>query len=279
MAITVEEAQDSRDVQLGDEKDVVLRYVIKGTADDYEAVDAMLEFAPEVFRGLVALTPRVKPQFVDVNHPSKSVWRGTLTYGRWRDQPEMNESRFSFDTTGGTEHISHAREHIKSYARKTPEDPEGENATDYKGAINVQGTTVRGVDIFVSRWQFQETHYIPHVYVTSLYKMLLANVTGTVNVADFRCFKAGEVLFLGATGQRRSQEDWEITYRFAASPNRTDLEVGDITGIAKKGWEYMWVEYEEENAEGKKIIPVAVGVHIERVYRWGAFSVLGIGTT
>ena len=59
---------------------------------------------------------------------------------------------------------------------------------------------------------------------------------------------ARECLFLGAAGSKRGADDpsslklrragWEITYRFAASPNRTGITVGEITGIAKKGWEY-----------------------------------------
>jgi hypothetical protein len=44
-------------------------------------------------------------------------------------------------------------------------------------------------------------------------------------------------------------EDWEIAFKFAASPNATDLTVGDITGIEKKGWEYLWVRYADAEDE------------------------------
>jgi len=47
------------------------------------------------------------------------------------------------------------------------------------------------------------------------------------------------VLFLGATGSERGEgpdDDWEITFRFAANPNQTGLSVGSISGISKKGW-------------------------------------------
>ncbi len=84
-------------------------------------------------------------------------------------------------------------------------------------------------------------------------------------------------MFLGASGSLRSQEDWEITFRFAASPNVTGLVIGDIAGIDKKGWEYLWVRYadaEDQNVLVKK--PIAV--YVERVYEEGDFSLLGIGT-
>ena len=42
-------------------------------------------------------------------------------------------------------------------------------------------------------------------------------------------------LMKNAAGTKRGSGDWEIAYRFAASPNVTGLTVGDITGINKKG--------------------------------------------
>jgi len=71
--------------------------------------------------------------------------------------------------------------------------------------------------------------------VTPAYKTTLFALTGTVNSGAFEGFAAGEVLFLGASGSKRGEEDWEITYRFAASPNATDIQVGHIVVAAKKG--------------------------------------------
>ena len=92
-------------------------------------------------------------------------------------------------------------------------------------------------------------------------------------------FAAGEVLFMGASGSKRGSDDWEITFRFAASPNKTGLTVGDIVGIDKKGWEYMWVRYADaEDAAAKAIVKKPVAVYVEKVYEEGDFSTLGIGT-
>ncbi|MCK4601318.1 MAG: hypothetical protein KAU28_02550, partial [Phycisphaerae bacterium] len=66
---------------------------------------------------------------------------------------------------------------------------------------------------------------------------------------------------------------------FAASPNKTNLTVGEITGIDKKGWEYMWVRYADaEDAAAKAIVKKPVAVYVEKVYEEGNFAVLGIGT-
>jgi hypothetical protein len=137
--------------------------------------------------------------------------------------------------------------------------------------------SVEGVDITVPVYHFSETHYLDDAVVTEPYKGTLFSLTGKVNSGAFRGFAAGECLFLGAAGTKRGQGDWEITFRFAASPNVTGLTIGDITGIAKKGWEYLWVRYADaEDAAAKALVKKPVAVYIEKVYEEGDFSLLGI---
>ena len=88
------------------------------------------------------------------------------------------------------------------------------------------------------------------------------------------------MLFLGASGSRRGtgvDSDWEITFRFAASPNASGISVGPISGISKKGWEYLWVRYADaEDAGSQAIVKRPVAAYVERVYDQGNFSALGI---
>jgi len=84
---------------------------------------------------------------------------------------------------------------------------------------------------------------------------------------------------LGASGSKRGSDDWEIAYKFAASPNRTGITVGDIGGISKKGWEYPWVRYaDSEDAAPKAIVKKPIAVYVEKVHEEGNFASLGIGT-
>ena len=127
-------------------------------------------------------------------------------------------------------------------------------------------------------YNFSETHYIAAENVTQAYKAILFALTGRLNAAPFRGFAAGEVLFLGASGSKRGEEDWEITFRFAASPNVSGLSVGNITGIIKRGWDYLWVRYEDvEDTAAKAIVKRPVAAYVERVYYDGDYSALGIG--
>ena len=137
-----------------------------------------------------------------------------------------------------------------------------------------------GVDITVPVFQFSETHYFTNDQVTPSYKGTLFTLTGKVNSGAFKGFQAGEVLFLGASGARRGtdpDDDWEITFRFAASPNASGISVGDISGISKKGWEYLWVRYaDQEDTGSHAIVKRPVAAYVERVYDEGSFAGLGI---
>ena len=186
------------------------------------------------------------------------------------------DSRFAFDTGGGTQHITQSIATVGSYGPKRTSTP--------KGVIGYDGKNVQGVDITLPVFNFTETHYFTDDEITQAYKLTLFGMTGKYNDAAFRGFSAGEVLFLGASGSRQGDDAndlWEVTFRFAASPNRTGLTVGDITGIDKLGWHYLDIQYEDAEhtaPDGKKILladPVAVYVH--KVYYNAAFSALGIG--
>jgi hypothetical protein len=135
---------------------------------------------------------------------------------------------------------------------------------------------VEGTDVTVPVYNFTETHYLPDSAVTGAYKAALFQLTGRVNNASFKGFAAGEVLFLGASGAKRGTDDWEITYRFAASPNVTGLAVGPITGITKLGWDYLWVRYADAEDENV-LVKQPIAAYVERVYELGNFGALGIG--
>jgi hypothetical protein len=161
----------------------------------------------------------------------------------------------------------------------------GGGAPDLKGSINVtpQGD-VQGVDLDFPTYTWTETHYLPASMITDAYKAALyAAVASPINNASFRGCAAGEAKILGVEGTERHKDgDWEMSFHFAGSPNFTSLTVGTITGIVKKGWEYLWVYYEETTAtlgSNKVRIVQPRDVYVEQVYNSSDFSTLGIGTT
>jgi hypothetical protein len=147
------------------------------------------------------------------------------------------------------------------------------------GVIERQGTTdIEGVDVVTPVFNFSEVHYIPNANVTPAYKQTLAELTGSDNLASFKGFDAGEVLFLGASGSMRTSDNvWEITFKFAAQKNRVDVKVGATMVFPTiRGWDYLWIRYHPDPTNPTaRTIPVSA--YVEQVYPDKDFSLLAIG--
>jgi len=268
VSIIVEEKFDSRIVAEGQSPSAELRYIVFGTTDDLAARSAVAGQAPATYDSLPRTAVQIEPL-------ANEVWEGVARYGTIQQSapPQTGESSFAFDTGGGTQHITHSRSTTGIYA------PPGMVAPNFQGAIGVTDNGVEGVDVTVPVYQFSETHYLANAVVTTAYKGTLFALTGKVNSGGFKGLAAGECLFLGASGSKRGTDDWEITFRFAGSPNATGLSVGPIGGIAKQGWEYLWVRYADvEDETAQQLVKRPVGAYVERVYDFGNFAALGIGT-
>lgn len=261
---TITENQASGKFTLGKTSSRELVYDITGTTDDEEVEALILATAPATYRGLTLDSISAEPE------GGNGLWRGKATYV----EPEAaidGSNEFTFDTGGGSNHITQGYGTVNAYA------PAGFSAPDFQGAIGVSDDRVEGVDVPAPRFEFTETHYLDDAFVMAGYKLIIFALTGKVNDAEFRGLAAGECLFLGASGTKKGNEKWAITYRFSGSPNVTGLTVGDITGIDKEGWDYMWIRYAKyEDTGGNMIVPRPVAVYVERVSLRGDFSALGI---
>jgi len=257
--------EDSREQSAGEQPSVDLRFLVLGTTEDIEAHSELIAQTPTTYSGLVR-------QSTHLERLADDAWEGSVRYGK-EAPPEVGDSAYSFDTGGGTQHVTQSIATVGVYAAP------GIYPPNFKGAIGATKDGIEGVDISVPIYNFSETHYIDANLVTGAYKSTLFYLTGTVNNGGFRGFSAGEVLFLGAGGAKRGQDDWEISYRFAASPNVQGLQVGDITGIAKRGWDYLWIRYADAvDNDAFMLVKRPLSVYVEQVYPYTNFFGLGIGT-
>lgn len=258
-----------------DRTQAINRYGLYTTADvpyfvfeaesENDAVAAVFNNSPSVFMWMPRESVAVEERIND------DTFKVIARYQK-QELEEMPPAVYTFDTGGSTQHITQSIETINRYPADAP---------DYKGAIGYDGENVAGVDIAQPNLNLTETHYFPEDVVTTGFIAHLARKTGCVNSDGFRGFDPGEVLFLGASGSKRDDEDnplWEITYRFAVSQNRSNFRVGDITVGAKWGWEYLWVRYGDEVDDAKKqIVKKPVAAYVEKVYDLTNFSGLGLG--
>ena len=264
----VEELFEGRSEVVSDKPTAEIPYVVRQAADEGQVKSAVLAATPTLYAGMVRKAVEVSERV------NADTWKVQVRYEKPEyEQEEEPEPVFSFDTGGGSQHITQSIETRGKYG------PEA--SAELGGAIGFDGENIAGVDITVPVYNFSETHYLPASVVTGGYRGALFRATGTVNSGGFRGFAAGEVLFLGASGSRRGtgyDDDWEITFKFAAQPNRNDIRVGDIGPISKQGWDYLWVQYAPEVDDGKKIlIKKPVAAYVEKVYQASGFAGLGIG--
>lgn len=273
------------------ESSVTVTYKVFGASDD-DAVhtEANNYFSANRFYQIGDYTLMVDSY--SVTHLGDDAWEVVATYkngGVDDDATPFRRTR-SFDTTGGQSHMTQA---IKGAGTNNGERRwgiGGENGAPYaEHAINVDDSGVRGVDVIAPALQWQETYDVPHSYVTAAYIKTVAMLTGTINTATFRTFAPGEVLFAGCTGAQewdseRGDGPWQLSYKFIASPNAgigqtlAPLECGSITGIEKRGHDFMWVRYEDA-VSSNTLLKKPKHVYVNKVYRDGNFALLGIGVS
>ncbi len=199
------------------------------------------------------------------------IWIVYGSYAAPSQRVAAGNSQFSFSTTGGTAHITHSKKTVSKYART------GVTPRDFKGAIGVaQDGQVSGTDIVTKNFAFKVTDYISLSAITKDYIQALEKSTGKVNSAATSVitqgqkldFDVGELLFLGAEGSSRiADQVLELTREYAVSRNATNVTIGDITGINKRGFDYLWITYvPAADPNGKGLVQVPNEVYIEQVY-------------
>lgn len=169
------------------------------------------------------------------------------------------EVSWNFSTTGGTLTVKASKEHIATH-------PDFGDPNPHLGLIGrSKDGSVEGCEIVIPALKMTYNFKHPLGVITEAHARLLATYTGMVNSTAFRGFPAGELLFLGANGSDGTESEANVSYEFVASQNLTGLTIGTLTSIAKKGWEYLWIEYKDETVAGKTVTRPEY-VHIERVY-------------
>jgi len=189
---------------------------------------------------------------------------------------DSSDSNFQFvpgsiawDTTGSTEHITSAI------------DQRVQGSSDYfEGAINVQGTSVQGMDITVPSMKYSETWIMPAQigmsvdFVKSVYTL-----TGTVNASQFRAFSPGEALFLGARAQWSGDQPYTtVTFDFHARANNPDFTVVGLSSFLKEGWEYPNVIYDSVTSNTQMLVQRPRCCIINTVYKKKDWAGLKITT-
>lgn len=269
MSVTFSEKFKSRRTIVGTNPSTELVYnaVVEGETDEDLAI------AAAVSTDLPSEYDSKPLNAVEIEQLGNDLWQVTLTfaYSRGSFVLPTGGSASSFDTTGGTRRITQSLETVSLHA------PPTQTAPDFGGAIGVSENGIEGVEIAEGGYRFREIRIVADADVDAAFKATIYGLTKKVNSETWQGYEPGEVLFEGATGTQRGEDDWEIVYSFIANPNAEDLQVGDITGIDKDGWDYLWVLYGDEvDGAAGAMVKRPLAAYVERVYYRGDFADLGL---
>lgn len=226
------------------------------------------------------LLPLDRVRVLPLGNEDSDVWTVDISYKSAdgsSEQKEAGDSSFTFDTGGGTQHLtqSYGTQRYNNLSSDMPDAP------NLKNAINATQDGVAGVDVIIPQFEFEVVRYFASGDLTStalenLYKLTgktnSTTVTTTIEGLDF-VFEPGELLFYGARGSKRSKGDWEIVLKFGFSPNEADLfpdltTGGDFDAVEKAGWQYVWTLYEDQaDNTAKKMVKKPLGIYVEDVYK------------
>lgn len=253
----------------GDTISVEIPYIVFGVTTEDEALELAKTAAPATYDNVALETLEIEERLAENIYKVRAYYPEKNSSGGGSNS-ETQEPAFSFDTGGGTKHITQSLSTVGKYPDSAP---------DYGGAIGVDDdNNVTGCEIVMPVMTFTETHWYSNSKVSTSFKKQLAELTGCVNASSFKGYAAGEVLFQGASGTRRgkkSSDKWEITYKFAVSPNVNRVQVGDISVGKKDGWDYLWVKYHPEvDSNAKTLIKTPKYAYVEKVYERKDFSIL-----
>lgn len=259
----------------GDDESRRVKYIVFGDGSlSSSSVESQLNTdVPATLDGI----PLQKLSFVQVSD-NPEIWTAEASYafsnssnGSSAQPPEagIGNREYSFDISTSSVNVKRAIATIASYGTSPP---------NFQGAINVSSDgTVEGVDILSPASSFSFTITEDRTFFSDAYIRSVEAIVGTVNSTTFAGRAAGEVLFAGLSGRVVNTGESTITYAFLRSPNKTGISVGSLTGIAKKGWEYLWVRF-EKSQNGTSIVQTPKYAYTVQVYDTSDFaSVLGFG--
>lgn len=179
----------------------------------------------------------------------------------------VGDETVSFDLSSQTVKTLVSPQTVQKYAIS------GSTAPDFKGGIGFDGKKFEGADVFVEQFTFSVTKILANSSITNAYIQSLRDTAFRWNSVVYRGQAIGECLFVGASGSPRDAKTYSVTYKFLASKHKTGLAFGDVSGITKQGWDYLWALFADvEDTTAKFVTPRPLAVYIERLYTSANFQ-------
>ena len=267
----------SRDAEL----DTLLGRVAQCDTDADEADVVMAcrssPSVPKTYLGLLlhklTVVERISAKRWKVNAEYKGTADGSVRRNDDNSGEREEKVSIEFGVSTATRTVSLCR--VRSYG----------DMPEYGGLIDVQesgdGTLEpRGISVYVPTGTMPITHYFKKSQCTTKLRHKIAYRRCRYNSDSFRSFAHGELLFVGETVNYADGDPYvEVQFKFLISENSDDIEVGNMTGISKRGWHGLWCKYRKDvkTVNGKKYQVIEPqGVAIEKIYKAADFTEMGL---
>lgn len=255
---------------LGNTKEKEIKYFVSNPTSKHDAMKAVMEDAPSSYGNLPRASIRFDSYDADGNIEI------SVTYSKESNDTATNdddntepESTMNFECSSGTAHVIKARQQEIKYGN-----------IDAGGFIGWHGPgadvdVIDGVDIVSATMRVTFTKTMSVSKLTTSYCRKIAELTGTVNNSDFKGWKIGEVLFLGASySAAEGDTKTQVSFNFAIQPTE-EITIAGKT-IRKYGHDvFTTITKKVKNVDGAPTVKI-VAAHLSRVYKFMDFKQLGL---
>ena len=216
-------------------------------------------------------------QTISLKSVTKSIFMATVPYGIF-EPPKLNQVRFGFSTSGGSEKITHSLATIAAYAST------GNTAsiTDHHNAILVgKDGAIQGTNRLVPQLSFRVTGYFDPADWDAAQWLLLNDLSGTWNLSTWHGWPAKTLLFEFAECSEvvlGAGDMVPVTFHFKA---RREEAVAKGFGISftKDPWDHVWDEVAlKPRQTNQKIGSSIKATYREQIYAGSDFTLLGLGS-
>ena len=239
-----------------------VQYKVMDASSEAEVISAAAEAIPSQAYGIglrnIEITERLAPDGWKVQ-ANYQAYQSSMTYDG------TPEEIVSFSNVMHQTRRYHSLYTIHKYAVNA--------VVDYHGQIDVQDGEAQGVDVYFPVATMNISHFYRKAQMTTEFRNRIVRQPPVSNIAPFRGFQAGELLFGGANiQQENSGKFWRVDYTFLISPNDDDVDIQGWTGgtIEKDGWDVLWIAYRESYQGTGEKRPEQV--NIEQVYHYIDFA-------
>jgi hypothetical protein len=258
--------------------------VVLNTDDETDAKNTADEGSQDVYHDPLTNRDLIKKS-IEAEDIGPQTWGVTIEYALAnRDDPNPQSSSdspiFSFDTTGGTTHITNAITGPDGKPAQKAYPVPGSGFTeppDTVGLIGVTRDNTEGVDVVVPTLKYSESHVFDSSIVTPSWIAALGALTGSTNLNPWRIWASNQGLFLGCAGQSQPDGLVKIDFHFEIGINTKTLTVAGVSNITKNAHDYLWTwNVPDTDTVSQVVIHKPKAVYVAQVYQPMDWTGLGI---